>query len=41
MSFFEQSGRLDRAALERPPSVSRRDLHEGNTVLRGQDPDKA
>jgi len=41
VSFFEQSGRLDRASLERRPSVSRRDLHEGNTVLRGQDPDKA
>jgi len=39
--FFEQSGRLDRALLERPPSVSRRDLHEGNTILRGgQDPDR-
>jgi predicted metal-dependent TIM-barrel fold hydrolase len=40
VSFFEQSGRLDRRTLERPPTASRRDLHEGNTVLRGQDPDR-
>ena len=40
LAFFEQSGRLDRSSLERPPAASRRDLHEGNTVLRGQDPDR-
>ncbi|MCC7139140.1 MAG: TatD family hydrolase [Planctomycetes bacterium] len=40
VGFFAQSGRLDPAALERPPLASRRETFGGNTVLRGQDPDK-
>ncbi len=40
VGFFAQSGRLDPKRLERPPMVSRRETHDGNTILRGQDPDK-
>lgn len=40
LAFFAQSGRIDRRALERPPVVTRRETHEGNTILRGQDPSK-
>jgi hypothetical protein len=40
VGFFAQGGRLDPKRLERPPMVSRRETHEGNTILRGQDPDK-
>ncbi len=39
-AFFAQSGRLDVAELERPAGVNRRETFEGNSVLRGQDPDK-
>ena len=39
-SFFAQGGRLDMAALERPASANLRDTFEGNSVLRGQDPEK-
>ena len=31
---------VNRRALERPPVVTRRETHEGNTSLRGQDPSK-
>lgn len=40
VAFFAQSGRLDPASLERPPLASRRETFGGNTVLRGQDPDR-
>lgn len=38
IAFFAQSGRLDRAELEAPLAVDQRQLHEGNSVLRGQKP---
>lgn len=41
VTFFEQSGRLNREDLERPANADRRGTFEGNSVLRGQDPDKA
>ncbi len=41
VAFFAQSGRLDVAALDRPPTASRRETHDGNTILRGQDPDRS
>ncbi|MFO0932120.1 MAG: TatD family hydrolase [Planctomycetota bacterium] len=41
IAFFAQSGRLDVAALDRPPTASRRETHDGNTILRGQDPDRS
>jgi uncharacterized protein len=37
VDFFAQSGRLDRAELERPPLVDG-ELWQGNSVLRGQAP---
>jgi predicted metal-dependent TIM-barrel fold hydrolase len=37
--FFAQGGRLDEAELERPTAVHKRDLFQGNSFLRGQDPD--
>jgi len=40
IAFFEQGGRLDRSLLEHPPGTDVRDLFDGNSVLRGQDPDK-
>jgi len=40
VDFFAQSGRLDRAALDQPANFDRRETFEGNSVLRGQDPDK-
>ena len=40
VSFFAQGGRLDRAGLDRPPELNRRGTFEGNSVLRGQDPDR-
>ncbi len=40
IDFFAQSGRLDEPGLARPPSVNRRDTFDGNSVLRGQDPDR-
>ena len=36
VAFFAQSGRLD--AIETPLAVDQRQLHEGNSVLRGQTP---
>ena len=42
IAFFAQRGRLDVAALDRPPpTASRRETHDGNTILRGQDPDRS
>jgi len=38
IAFFAQSGRLDPAELETRPMVDQRQLHEGNSVLRGQTP---
>jgi predicted metal-dependent TIM-barrel fold hydrolase len=38
IAFFAQSGRLDPAELEAPLGVDQRQLHEGNSVLRGQAP---
>jgi predicted metal-dependent TIM-barrel fold hydrolase len=40
VAFFAQSGRLDVSLLERPPGVNRRETFDGNSVLRGQDPDR-
>jgi predicted metal-dependent TIM-barrel fold hydrolase len=39
IAFFEQGGRLDRTELERPASANLRETFDGNSVLRGQDPD--
>ena len=36
--FYAQSGRMDLAVIENPPNVDQRELWEGNSVLRGQDP---
>jgi predicted metal-dependent TIM-barrel fold hydrolase len=36
VAFFSQSGRL--GDLERAPSIDQRELWEGNSVLRGQQP---
>jgi uncharacterized protein len=41
VAFFAQSGRFDAKSLDRPPTASRRDTFDGNTVLRGQDPDRS
>ena len=38
IAFFAQSGRLDLAELETRPAIDQRQLHEGNSVLRGQTP---
>jgi uncharacterized protein len=38
IAFFAQSDRLDPALLETPVGVDQRELHEGNSVLRGQAP---
>jgi uncharacterized protein len=38
VAFFAQSGRLDLATIDAPPSVDQRELWEGNSVLRGQSP---
>ncbi len=40
VAFFSQGGRLDVEALELPAAVDRRQTFAGNSVLRGQDPDK-
>jgi hypothetical protein len=39
VGFFSQGGRLDREELERPANFDRRETFEGNSVLRGQDPE--
>jgi hypothetical protein len=38
IDFFAQSGRIDRAVLESPVGIDRRQTFTGNSVLRGQDP---
>jgi hypothetical protein len=38
IAFFAQSGRFDPNELARPLAVDQRELHEGNSVLRGQQP---
>ncbi len=38
--FFAQGGRLDLDSLQRPASSNLRDTFDGNSVLRGQDPDR-
>ena len=40
IAFFAQGGRLDRAALMQPARANLRETFDGNSVLRGQDPDK-
>jgi hypothetical protein len=40
IAFFAQGGRLDVNALQKPASGNLRDTFDGNSVLRGQDPDK-
>jgi predicted metal-dependent TIM-barrel fold hydrolase len=40
VGFFAQSGRLDLAELERPAAIDRRQTFDGNSLLRGQDPDR-
>lgn len=40
VDFFSQGGRLDRRRLDTPPRASRRETYDGNTILRGQDPDR-
>src|SRR5690606_13087856 len=41
VDFFAQGGRFEEAELDRPAGVDLRETYEGNSVLRGQDPDKA
>ena len=38
VAFFSQSGRLDLSPADAPPAVDQRQLWEGNSVLRGQNP---
>jgi hypothetical protein len=38
INFFAQSGRLDPADVASALTVDQRQLHEGNSVLRGQTP---
>jgi predicted metal-dependent TIM-barrel fold hydrolase len=40
VGFFSQGGRLNVDQLEQPASVDRRQTFDGNSVLRGQDPDR-
>jgi predicted metal-dependent TIM-barrel fold hydrolase len=40
VAFFSQSGRLDVDELEHPATVDRRQTFDGNSMLRGQDPDR-
>lgn len=40
VQFFGQTGRLDAAALQKPAQANLRETYEGNSVLRGQDPDR-
>jgi len=40
IAFFAQSGRLDTARLAQPARANLRETFDGNSVLRGQDPDK-
>jgi predicted metal-dependent TIM-barrel fold hydrolase len=40
IAFFAQSGRLDEALLRQPARANLRETFDGNSVLRGQDPDR-
>ena len=40
IGFFAQSGRINEAMLQNPARTNLRETFEGNSVLRGQDPDK-
>ena len=40
IGFFAQSGRLDEAMLMKPARANLRETFDGNSVLRGQDPDR-
>ena len=40
IAFFAQSGRLDEKMLLQPARANLRETFDGNSVLRGQDPDK-
>lgn len=40
IAFFAQSGRLSEAMLQQPARANLRETFDGNSVLRGQDPDK-
>ena len=40
IAFFAQSGRLDERRLAQPARANLRETFDGNSVLRGQDPDK-
>lgn len=40
IAFFAQSGRLDEAQLRQPARANLRETFDGNSVLRGQDPDR-
>ncbi len=40
VGFFARSGRFDPADLEQPAAIDRRETYDGNSMLRGQDPDK-
>jgi hypothetical protein len=40
IAFFAQSGRLTEAMLQQPARANLRETFDGNSVLRGQDPDK-
>lgn len=41
IDFFAQSGRLEAARLLQPARANLRETFDGNSVLRGQDPDRA
>jgi predicted metal-dependent TIM-barrel fold hydrolase len=40
VNFFAQSGRMNLEELDRPAGFDRRETFDGNSVLRGQDPDR-
>lgn len=40
VGFFSQTGRFDPASLLKPAQANLRETFEGNSVLRGQDPDR-
>ncbi len=40
IAFFAQSGRLNESMLRQPARANLRETFDGNSVLRGQDPDK-
>jgi hypothetical protein len=40
IAFFSQGGRLDRKVLDQPARANLRETFDGNSVLRGQDPDR-